>query len=76
MQPTSSASSKKFILVVDDDQACCELLADGLASFGYLARTTNSSSEALEIVKRGSIRLVLTDISMLEADAFELLRSV
>ncbi len=76
MQPTSSASSKKFILVVDDDQAVCGFLEDGLASFGYLARTANNSTEALEIVKRGSIRLVLADISMPESDGFELLRKI
>ncbi len=69
-------SSQNLILVVDDDPLICEFLADGLAAFGYLACTAGSAKEALEIVKRETIGLVLTDIAMPELDGFELLRRI
>ena len=62
MKSTPDVLSRKFILVVDDDQAILELLADGLASFGYLARTANSSNEALEIVTPGISFTNATDL--------------
>jgi response regulator RpfG family c-di-GMP phosphodiesterase len=68
--------SSKSILVIDDDLAVCELLADSLAMFGHPAYTASNASEALEIVKRESIQLVLTDIDMPEVDGFEVLRSI
>ena len=66
----------KYILVVDDDLAACELLAESLATFGHPAHTAGNAGEALEIVKRESIRLVLIDIDMPEVDGFEVLRSI
>ena len=75
MQSTLDDSSK-HILVIDDDLAVCELLADSLATFGHPAYTASNASEALEIVKREPIRLVLTDIDMPEVDGFEVLRSI
>ncbi len=69
-------SSQNLVLVVDDDPLICEFLADGLAAFGYLACTARSAKEALEIVQRESIGLVLTDIAMPQLDGFELLRRI
>jgi len=66
----------KHILVIDDDLAVCELLAECLATFGHPAYTANDAVEALEIVKREPIRLVLTDIDMPVLDGFEVLRSI
>lgn len=66
----------KLILVVDDDPAICELLADGLASFGYRACTAPGVDEAMGIVRGEAIGMVLTDIEMPGADGFELLKRV
>ncbi len=69
-------SSQTLILVVDDDPLICEFLADGLDAFGYIPCRARSATEALEIVRRESIGLVLTDIAMPEMDGFELLRKI
>lgn len=76
MQDLSDSSGKKHILVVDDDNDVCELLAEGLASFGHPAYAASNPHEALEIVEREPIRLVLTDIAMPEVDGFEVLRRI
>ena len=65
-----------LILVVDDDPQVREVLSDGLAALGYPARTAGGAREALEIIERESIGLVLSDIDMPESDGFELLQRI
>lgn len=62
------------ILIVDDDQAIRELLAEGLASFGHQALVASGAAEALDLVRRQPIRLVLSDIDMPGTDGMQLLR--
>ncbi len=73
---TTRDSEKPSVLVVDDDLAVRELLADGLASFGYPALTAGDAGEALELIRRRAPRLVLSDIEMPGASGFELLRRI
>lgn len=66
----------KPFLIVDDDLGVRELLAEGLASFGYTARTASSAAEALEIVRSEPLRLVLSDIDMPGGNGIELLKKI
>ncbi len=73
MEGTFSDSAIRNVLVVDDDTAVRELLAEGLAAFGYPSHTAGSADEAFEIIKREPIRLVLSDIEMPGGNGIELL---
>jgi len=64
------------VLVVDDDLAVRELLAEGLDSFGYPARTAGGAAEALLIIKEESPTLVLSDIDMPDGNGLDLLRDI
>jgi response regulator RpfG family c-di-GMP phosphodiesterase len=52
------------LLVVDDEMSVREVLAEGLDSFGYAVIQAGSAAEAFELVKRGGLELVLSDIEM------------
>ncbi len=67
---------RRGVLVVDDDLAVRELLAEGLASFGYPARTAGGAEEALEIIERAPPHLVLSDIEMPGGSGFDLLKKI
>jgi putative nucleotidyltransferase with HDIG domain len=61
------------ILVVDDEVAIREVLAEGLEAFGYAPLTAADAAEALALVRRGGVRLVLSDIDMPGHSGLELL---
>ena len=56
--------SKGRILIVDDDRAMCDVLATGLASFGFEVETTTSPVDALETLGAGDFDALITDLSM------------
>ena len=64
---------KTLLLVVDDDRTVRELLAEGLGVFGYPTVRAASVDEALEVVRREPVKLVLSDIEMPEKDGTVLL---
>lgn len=64
------------ILVVEDDKALNSLLYGSLIQKGYGAETCFNGKQALEILKRQEISLILTDVMMPEMDGFELARTV
>jgi response regulator RpfG family c-di-GMP phosphodiesterase len=72
----SEDADRRSVLVVDDDLAVRELLAEGLESFGYPARTAGGASEALEIIKESPPQLVLSDIDMPGGTGFDLLEEI
>ena len=61
------------ICVLDDDPALVEITTEMLQKAGYGAIGTGSPHEALERVKTGKSRAVLSDIQMPEMDGFEFL---
>jgi response regulator RpfG family c-di-GMP phosphodiesterase len=69
-------TDRRSVLVVDDDLAVRELLAEGLESFGYPARTAGGAEEALEIIKEAPPHLVLSDIDMPGGTGFDLLEEI
>ena len=62
------------ILAVDDDDIALELMANALGLAGYQVLTASCGREALEIVERGSCRLVISDWDMPDMTGVELCR--
>ena len=60
------------ILVVDDDPMIVELVADTLGAAGMRVVPCTNSLEALGILDRGGIDLVILDVMMPGIDGFEL----
>ncbi|MEZ4382922.1 MAG: sigma-54 dependent transcriptional regulator [Nannocystaceae bacterium] len=52
------------VLVVDDERAMTDLLALELRRAGYTAKTARSSDEALALLEREAIDVVVTDLRM------------
>ena len=62
------------ILVVDDEKDTCLLLSQVLEKEGYIVDTANTGMEALNILKKKKINLVITDLKMPEMDGLSLIR--
>ena len=60
------------ILVVDDEELMVELAQEILESSGYHVVTANSGKQALDILDKESIDLVVTDVVMPNMDGYEL----
>ncbi len=64
------------ILLVDDEEGIRKVLGISLADAGYDVLTAASGEDALEIFRRESPSIVLTDIKMPGMDGIELLRRI
>jgi adenylate cyclase len=64
------------ILVVDDQRTNVELMADLLKQRGYEVLTALDGEQALDIVRREALDLVVSDIMMPGVDGYELCRRV
>lgn len=64
----------KKILVVDDEASILDQSMKALSKEGYSVITADSGYEALEVAKRESFDLLVTDIVMPNMDGLELLR--
>lgn len=67
---------QKTILVVDDSLLVRKLIAFSLAVKGYEIISASDGMEALEILPRENIDLVITDLNMPNVDGFELIKTV
>ncbi len=61
------------ILIVDDNSGICELLKIITTKHGYECVTTTSSIEAIEILEKENILVVITDLNMPVMDGQALL---
>lgn len=64
------------VLVVDDDPNLTDLLVDTLAALGYQPFSAGSAPEALQILSKTRIDLVISDINMPEMSGLELLQEI
>ncbi len=64
------------VLVTDDEVSIREILADGLESFGFKVVQAGNAAEAFELVKRGGIDVVLSDIEMPGENGLSLLKRI
>ena len=64
------------VLVVDDDAITREMLEHALACAGYSVKTAADGCEALELMRRDSYHLVISDWEMPNMNGLELCRAI
>lgn len=64
------------VLIVDDDEIALELLHNTLAKAGYEVQVARDGRQALEILRTGSCRLVISDWEMPQISGIELCREI
>lgn len=64
------------VLIVDDDEFALELLHDSLADSGYEVEVARDGREALELLRKGTCRLVISDWEMPRMNGIELCREI
>jgi DNA-binding response OmpR family regulator len=64
---------KHHILIVDDEQQIRELLCLYLEKYGFQASAAATSAEAFELIKKGSVDLVVLDIGLAHEDGLKVL---
>lgn len=69
-------SEDKHILVVDDEPDMCWIFRQILESEGYKVLTANSGKEAIDMVKKGNIDLIIMDVMMPGIDGLETYRRI
>lgn len=69
-------SETRRVLVVDDEQEVRDTLSSVLKSLDYVPYVAANGVEALEIIKKEKIDVVLSDLYMPEMDGIELLKRV
>ncbi|HKQ49473.1 MAG TPA: HD domain-containing phosphohydrolase [Phycisphaerae bacterium] len=64
------------ILILDDDAVCLEALNQALIRAGHDVQVARNGHEALELLREGTIRLVISDWIMPGMDGLELCRRI
>ncbi len=67
---------KARIMVIDDEESMCKFMQIMLKKEGYEVTTTQSSHEALDILKQRNHDLIIADLMMPELNGLELLARV
>ena len=71
----SGSTTKSYgILVVDDEEIVQSLVRDALEDEGHRVAQASSGEEALDIIKAGSVDLLVTDIRMPGMDGIKLVK--
>ncbi len=60
------------LLIVDDNPSMTKTTADILALKGYAVQTAHSGSEALDLLRRDKVHILLTDVIMPDMNGVEL----
>ncbi len=64
------------ILIVDDDPDIRDIFKYGIQQSGYACLTANGANEALEILHRQDVDVVISDINMPEMNGLELIKVI
>lgn len=64
------------ILIVEDDNELCELFSTVLLKSGYKTTCAKDGMEALNVLDREYIDLIISDVMMPNMDGFELTKSI
>lgn len=71
-----SRNDDMMILVVDDHPINRRLLADQLGSLGYQCKTANDGVDALNVLSKNHIDIVLSDVNMPNMDGYRLTQRI
>jgi len=75
--PTDNEQNEDMmILVVDDHPINRRLLADQLNLLGYRCKTANDGVDALNVLRKNHIDIVLSDVNMPNMDGYSLTRNI
>jgi len=77
--PSAGSKGEKrmsTILVVDDSAICREPIAEALRAHGYHVICAGDGSEALSVLGRTNVHLVLLDLSLPQLDGISVLRTM
>lgn len=66
----------KNILIVDDELSVRESLEKVLSRAGYTTRTAGSGNDAIKILHKKQVDIILSDLKMPDGDGLDLLREV
>ncbi|MFZ2447177.1 MAG: diguanylate cyclase [Syntrophobacteraceae bacterium] len=69
-------SPPQSILVVDDEPQVCEILADSLVSHAHRVECAKDGLDAVEKMKSGNYRIVITDMDMPRMDGMQLIEYI
>ncbi|MGU3414124.1 two-component system sensor histidine kinase RcsC [Enterobacteriaceae bacterium C34A] len=72
----TAANDDMMILVVDDHPINRRLLADQLGSLGYQCKTANDGVDALNVLSKNHIDIVLSDVNMPNMDGYRLTQRI
>ena len=72
----ASENDDMMILVVDDHPINRRLLADQLGSLGYQCKTANDGVDALNVLSKNHIDIVLSDVNMPNMDGYRLTQRI
>ena len=71
-----SEKGKSTLLVVDDDPYVLESISTLLTELGYTLHTCQSAHDAMNLLQKTPVDVVLTDINMPQATGIDLLESI
>jgi putative two-component system response regulator len=69
-------TNRSNILVVDDDPIAAETLCNALSQFGYSTAVALNGVEAIEHIRTGNYRIVISDVDMPKMNGIELCREI
>ena len=69
-------SETKIILIVDDEPMLCDIFSEVLCGNHHRVLTATNGKEALKILKREPVDLLITDVMMPEVDGYQLAAQV
>ena len=72
----NKAAKKRTVLFVDDDSVVLLSIVKDLQDQPYDIRTAGGCKEALEIMRREEVHVIVTDMCMPEMNGLELLRTI
>ncbi len=67
-------TGKEKILVVDDDEGVRNMLADLIGVFGYQPIVASNGRDALSLLEKHEVALIISDIKMPVMDGIEMLK--
>ncbi|MDD2970643.1 MAG: response regulator [Lachnospiraceae bacterium] len=66
------------VIIVDDESLARDIIIEGIPweDYGFTAYSASDGTEAMEIIKKDKIDIVITDIKMPRMDGLELIRQI